>query len=53
MGRLADRVMKFLIHVAPWYRPAEVAAREARLERVTRMSARIRHEAELAEQRLR
>jgi len=53
MGRLAERVMKFLLQFAPWYHPADVEKREQRVATVARRSALIRSEAFKAEERLR
>lgn len=46
MRRLADRVVAFLLRLAPWYHPEEVEARDVRSERIHRMAiaARVEYE---------
>jgi hypothetical protein len=46
MRRLADRVMAFLLRVVPWYKPAEIEAREAWTETVRQDSIATRKRAE-------
>lgn len=42
MRRLLDRLVSGLLRLAPWYRPAEIEAREARTEAVHQRSIRAR-----------
>ena len=46
MQNLAERMMRKLLALVPWYRPDEIAAREARSERAHRESIARRMDAE-------
>ena len=55
MRRLADAIVNLLLRLAPWYRPAEIAEREARSQAAHRRSiaARLRAEAAIGQHRVR
>ena len=48
MPNLAERMMRRLLALVPWYRPDEIAAREERTERAHRKSIAARMDAEHA-----
>ncbi len=49
MRRAADRLVSWLLSIAPWYRPEEIAAREGKTEltRVHSIAARMKAEGAL------